>query len=192
MERLLIGASTGGIDALFKLLGEFDRSCPPVVVVQNIGLSCGKGIVTLFRKKLALEVTLASEDPVLSNGRVTVIAGFDYHMRFSARNPRVLERHSAPPVNGHRPSIDVLFESAEPFAPQVGAAHLTGMGNDGAAGLLRLKRVGALTIAQDEATSRVFGMPRVANEIGAACRVLPLDRIAGALLEGAAYERTSE
>ena len=96
-----------------------------------------------------------------------------------------------PPVNQHRPSVDVLFESAAALGPSVVGVLLTGMGRDGAQGLLALRRAGARTIAQDEATSVVWGMPREAIALGAAERVLPLDRVAGAILTLASSVRAA-
>lgn len=178
---VLIGASTGGVDALLNVLAVATRASPAVIVAQHTRVGYGKGLSETLRKNLAVEVVLARSGMPLSKGQVALVAGLPEHMVLQDNGGLTLVAEQGGPVNGHRPSIDVLFRSAVAFGSNVTAALLTGMGNDGAHGLLELKRAGATTIAQDECTSIVFGMPRVAAELGAANFVLPLQDIGSAL-----------
>lgn len=178
---VLIGASTGGVDALLNVLAAATCESPPVVVAQHTRVGYGEGLSETLGRNLAVDVVLARSGMPLSSGKVAVVAGLHEHMVFQDSGGLSLVAERGGPVNGHRPSIDVLFRSAIPFACNVTAALLTGMGNDGACGLFELRRAGASTIAQDEATSIVFGMPRVAAEMGAANLVLPLQDIGKAL-----------
>lgn len=178
---VLIGASTGGVDALLNVLAAATRESPAVVVAQHTRVGYGNGLGETLRRHLAVDVVLARSGMPLSKGKVALVAGLHEHMVLQDNGGLSLVAEPGGPVNGHRPSIDVLFRSAVPFGASVTAALLTGMGNDGAQGLLDLRRAGATTIAQDEGTSIVFGMPRVAAELGAANFVLPLQDIGNAL-----------
>jgi two-component system chemotaxis response regulator CheB len=150
------------------------------------------GFTRAFAERLdaecALEVREAADGDELRPGLALVAAG-GRHLRVfrGARGALRVRLGTDPPVGYHRPSVDALFHSvAEAAGPRAAAALLTGMGSDGAAGLAALRRAGADTLAQDEATSLVWGMPGEAVERGAARRVLPLDDIASALLASAA------
>jgi two-component system chemotaxis response regulator CheB len=183
-DRILcIGASTGGTEALRDLLTAMPADAPGTVVVQHMPA----GFTAAFARRLdgccALRVKEATDGDPVRRGQVLIAPG-DRHMalvrRGTAYSVSVFE---GPPVSRHRPSVDVLFRSAAQNAgPNATAAILTGMGDDGASGLMELRQMGAHTIAQDEATCVVFGMPREAIARGAAVSVLPLDRIAAALL----------
>lgn len=177
-----IGASTGGPGALVQVLRGLPDDFPlPVLLVIHIGAPFGATFAEWLDGQSGLRVRQARDGERLpSPGEPGVVtAPPDQHLLVRDGRLRLTldpERHSC------RPSVDVLFESV---AREVGAAAvgclLTGMGRDGAAGLLAIRRAGGATIAQDEATSVVFGMPREAIALGAAERVLPLDRIAPAL-----------
>lgn len=189
-ERLiLIGASTGGIDALIQILSAFPADCPPTAVVQHTGQAFSDSLIRLLGRAARPQVLPAGAATPLRPGTILVGAGCAGHLRLRPRPPMVAELTPGPPVSGHMPSVDALFGSALPLAPRVTAALLTGMGRDGAQGLLDLRRAGAHTLAQDEASSVVYGMPRAAAELGAAERILPLDRIATELLALSAEPR---
>ncbi|HLI86246.1 MAG TPA: chemotaxis response regulator protein-glutamate methylesterase [Bryobacteraceae bacterium] len=180
---IAIGASTGGIEAISTLLRAFPENAPAVVVVQHIPAGFSRAFANRMNEVCAIDVKEAEDGDMLRPGLALVAPG-DLHMvlRKSAAKYMVSVK-TGPRVCYQRPSVDVLFCSvAEAAGPLAVAALLTGMGADGAQGLLKLRQVGAHTIAQDEATCVVFGMPREAIERGAAEKVLPLDRIAAALL----------
>jgi two-component system chemotaxis response regulator CheB len=174
-----IGVSTGGPRALLDVLGALPRDFPlPVAVVIHIGGPFGSAFADWLDREVALKVEWAREGALPQPGRVA-LAPPDVHLALRSRRfalTRDPERHSC------RPSVDVLFESiAADYGPTALACLLTGMGRDGAAGLLAVRRAGGATIAQDEASSVVFGMPREAVLLGAAERVLPIAEIGPAL-----------
>ncbi|WP_136440739.1 CheB methylesterase domain-containing protein [Pacificoceanicola onchidii] len=179
---VLIGSSTGGVDALISILSDFGADCPPTVVVQHTGAGFGNSLASLLNRQCAASVSLVTSPRPLSQGEILVGAGTKSHLVLEGGREVCAKLIDAPPVSGHLPSVDMLFRSASSLGVQVSAALLTGMGRDGAEGLKELKEAGAHTIAQDEATSVVFGMPRAAIELGAASSVLPLHRIGRALL----------
>lgn len=182
-KLILIGASTGGVDALATLLSGFPADCPPTVIVQHTGKGFGTGLVQLLSLRSPARVVACRDGLELSSGMVCVAAGTSGHAVFSGFNPCRMAISRGDLVSGHMPSIDQLFLSAVPAARHVAAALLTGMGSDGAAGLLALRKAGAMTVSQDAATSVVYGMPRVAWENGGSERQLPLNRIGPALLQ---------
>lgn len=176
-----IGASTGGPGALVELLGALPRDFSlPVLVVLHLGLPFAGAFAEWLGKQLGRDVRYAvgGERLATLGGRI-VLAPPERHLVVKDGS---LSLSDAPERHSCRPSVDVLFESLASSALGVVAALLTGMGKDGAVGLLALRRAGALTLAQDEATSVVYGMPREAALIGAASRILPPSRIAGAVV----------
>jgi two-component system, chemotaxis family, protein-glutamate methylesterase/glutaminase len=181
---IAIGASTGGPAAVAEILRALPRDFPiPILLVIHIGTIFAPALAEWLDAQSSLRVSHAVHGellPPVGSGRV-LMASPDLHLvvrRGHVELTRGPERYSC------RPSVDVLFESlASELGPQVVACLLTGMGKDGAAGLLGLRRAGAATIAQDEATSIVYGMPREAALLGGAMEVLPLSRIAPALIE---------
>ncbi len=179
---LMIGASTGGIDALTTILASFPENCPPTAIVQHTGRNFSETLVKLLNKRCAAEVVRAKTGVVMQAGRICVAGGIDGHLTFeTGRQLKCLVKDS-PEVSGHRPSIDEMFTAALPFASRVIAVLLTGMGRDGAMGLRALRRAGAQTIGQDEESSVVYGMPRVAFELGAVQTQLALDKIGPELM----------
>ncbi len=179
---IAIGASTGGTTALRVLLDGMDADTPAIAIVQHMPRAFTGGFARLLDRTAGVHVREAADGDRLVHG-VALLAPGDSHMRV-VRGGRV-EVFSGPLVSRHRPSVDVLFQSvAESYGARAVGVILTGMGADGAAGLHEMRRAGALTIAQDEATSVVFGMPREAIERGAAECVLPLQDIAGAARAG--------
>lgn len=186
---ILIGASTGGVDALLSVLTGFPADCPPTLIVQHTGAGFGTSLVGLLGRQCRPSVVAATDAIAPSRGQIVVAAGLKAHMQLAlskGSSVPAIRLSDDGPISGHIPSVDALFTSALPIAPRITAALLTGMGRDGADGLLALRKAGAQTIAQDAATSVVYGMPRAAAEVGAAQRILPLGKIADALLAACA------
>jgi len=157
--------------------------CPGILIVQHIPAVFSKALAGRLNQVCAMEVKEAANGDVLTSGRALVAPG-NFHMllRRSGIALRVAAQ-AGPQVNYQRPSVDLLYSSvAEICGEDAIGVLLTGMGSDGARGLLKLKRAGAFTIAQDEATSVIFGMPGEAIRLGAACRVLPLGQIGRVVL----------
>lgn len=179
---MLIGASTGGIEALLKVLAHFQSDCPPVLIVQHTGGAFASSLIRLLDGASPAHVLPAQDAIPLAAGHIYLAPDDQYHLTLSpGRKPRATLT-VGPAVSGHRPSIDALFNSALHRASKISAALLTGMGKDGAVGLTHLRRAGAHTIGQDQKTSVVYGMPRVAMEMGGVCQQLPIQDIGKALL----------
>lgn len=187
-EVIVIGASTGGVEALHSLLATFPADCPPTLIVQHINGCFAGAIAQSFDRAARPRVMLATSDTPLERGTVLLAPGNDRHLQVASAGSLGLRcvLREGDPVSGHRPSVDRLFSS---LAATLGGAKgpralgvlLTGMGQDGAQGMAQLASIGARTIAQDQASCVVFGMPRAAIELGAASEVLPLDRIGPAI-----------
>jgi two-component system chemotaxis response regulator CheB len=180
-----IGVSTGGVQAVQKLLCDFPADAPGLVIVQHMPPDFTAAFAARLNNdpKIALEVAEAKHHDPIRPGRALVIPG-DTHglVRRTGVGYRV-ELMEGPPVCRHKPSVEVLFRStAQAAGPHSAGVIMTGMGDDGAGGLLEMREVGALTIAQNEATCVVFGMPREAIRRGAAKFVTPLDHIAQAVM----------
>lgn len=176
-----IGASTGGPQALAEVLSQLPSNFPAaVLVVQHVDEQFAPGLAEWLQHHCALPVALARQDEPLAPGAVWIANGRE-HLTYSAGVARYTP---VPRRTVHTPSIDVLFGSlALPhLAPRIGLL-LTGMGRDGAEGLLAMRNSGAYTIAQDEATSVVYGMPRAAAELNAAREILPLPAIASRMAD---------
>ena len=183
---IAIGASTGGVDALLTMIGDFPKDCPPTVIVQHMPAQFTTSFADRLSRFCPPHVEEASTGTILKRGHVYLAPGGSRHMEVvGAAAPRI-RLYEGDTVSGHRPSVDVLFRSvARLKLPAIGVM-LTGMGADGAAGLKAMRDAGARTIGQDEATSVVYGMPQVAFQMGGVERQLPLPRIAAAALEMAA------
>ncbi|MEM8753503.1 MAG: chemotaxis response regulator protein-glutamate methylesterase [Pseudomonadota bacterium] len=177
----LLGASTGGVDALMALTASLPAACPPTLIVQHMPAAFSESFASHLNGVCPAEVRLAEEGAPLRQGVVYVAPGGERHLVVDKTGSRC-RLAEGPKVNGHSPSVDRLFASAEPLAARVSAALLTGIGADGAEGLRLLRDGGAKTFAQDEATCVVYGMPKAAGRMGAVERELPLARIAPALL----------
>ncbi len=182
-KMILIGSSTGGVEALRKVLVGFPTDCPPTVIVQHTGRSFGPGLVSLLDKICPAKVVAASDGVLLEPGMVHVAAGMEEHLGLTPRKPVRTRLKAGPRISGHAPSVDALFNSAVPMAKDVVATILTGMGQDGARGLGDLRKAGATTFAQDKKSSVVYGMPRVAWETGAAQKQVSLANMATTLLQ---------
>lgn len=182
-KLIAIGASTGGTEAIFKVLSRLPGHMPGIVIVQHIPPMFSKMFADRLNNQTNFEVLEAKNNDLVLPGRVLVAPG-DQHMRVRKVGDQLkVEVFSGERVNGHCPSVDVLMHSvAESVGDKALGVILTGMGYDGAKGLLAMKRKGARTIAQDEASCVVYGMPKVAFEIGAAVRQVSLDQMHQAIL----------
>jgi len=187
---IAIGASTGGTEAIAYVLERLPKSSPAIVIAQHIPPMFSRAFAERLNKQCAVAVKEAEDGDALRPGLALVAPG-DFHMLLRrAASGYSVSVKTGPKVCYQRPSVDVLFSSvAEAAGPAATAALLTGMGADGARGMLAMRQKGARTIAQDEATCVVFGMPREAIALGAAERVAPLSRIPEALMAGARVAR---
>ena len=183
-ELIALGASTRGTEAIERILMEMPVDSPPIVVVQHIPRLFSAAFASRLNRLCRIEVREAKDGEPIVPGQA-LLAPVDLHMlvcRLSGRLSVVLK--DGPLVSYQKPSVDILFKSlAGSVGSNCAAALLTGMGSDGAQGLLKLREAGARTIAQDEASCVVYGMPREAVKIGAAEWVLPLTSIGSALLQ---------
>jgi len=185
-----IGASTGGVEALLSVLGEFPKECPPTVVVQHMPATFTRSFAERLNRTCAPEVTEAVDGAPLLPGHVYIAPGGVQHLTVGGGSRPFCRLSPGETVSGHRPSVDVLFGSvARSIGPAAVGVILTGMGRDGAEGLLEMRRAGARTLGQDESTSIVYGMPKAAWTLGAIERQLPLDGIASAILDLCTAER---
>ncbi len=187
LKVLAIGASTGGTRAIEAVLRALPPDAPGTVIVQHMPAQFTGPFAERLNGVCPVEVREARDGDLVVPG-LALIAPGNYHMVLERSGARYLVRvRSGPPVHHQRPAVDVLFQAAARAAGRnVVAALLTGMGADGAQGLLALRRAGAHTIAQDEASCVVFGMPREAIALDAAAEVLPLPEIPAALVAAAA------
>lgn len=181
-KLVLIGSSTGGVEALMTILSSFPPDCPPTAIVQHTGQGYGESLARLLDRNCAARVILAADGTRLQAGQVILAAGHTAHMELSPDSPPVVRMRKGPPIAGHCPSVDALFRSALSMGKRVIGVLLTGMGTDGADGLLHLRRSGAHTIAQDEASSLVYGMPKAAFNTGAVVSQLHIDKLGPEIL----------
>jgi len=189
---VVIGASTGGPQAIETILRELNADTPPVVITQHMPENFTRAFAKRLDELMPVEVKEAEHGDLLLKGRVLIAAG-GRHLRLRRMAlDLVVELVDGPPVNRHKPSVDVLFKSVVDASPDAALCILlTGMGNDGARGLYELKQHGFHTVAQDEASSVVWGMPREAVKLGAVEpeNVLSLDRITQAIHSFAARKK---
>ncbi len=176
---IAMGASTGGTEALSKIIVELPSNMPPILIVQHIPEGFSRAFAERLDQISHLRVKEAADGDNLEPGRVLVAPG-DKQMTIAGRPGHYrVQVYAGEKVSGHRPSVDVLFRSvAEQVKGKMLGVILTGMGSDGAEGLLQMKNAGALTFGQDAASSVVYGMPKVAHQLGAVGKVLPLNQIA--------------
>jgi two-component system chemotaxis response regulator CheB len=178
---ILLGASTGGVEALREVLTALPADLPPIAVVQHIPAGFSRALAERLDGLCAAQVKEAADGDRLLPGTILIAPG-NHHLLLQWNGSYYQARVTGgPPIWHQRPAIDVLFKSVADsrHAGQCVAGILTGMGRDGAEGLLRLREMGAATFAQDEASSIVYGMPRAARENGAAQSILPLEGVAG-------------
>jgi two-component system chemotaxis response regulator CheB len=182
-QVVAIGISTGGPNALSYMLPLLPADLPSaVLVVQHMPAGFTEVFASRLNKACALEVREARDGDLVTPGRVLIAPG-DYHMKIKKTAlSTIVVLSSRPAVNGHRPSADVLFNSvAAEYGPSSVGVIMTGMGEDGAEGIGEIKKAGGRTLAQDENTSVVFGMPKAAIRRGYIDRVIPLERMAEAV-----------
>ena len=180
-----IGSSTGGVEALLQIIGRFPETCPPTVLTQHMPATFTRSFAARLDRSCGATVEEAYDGAPLEPGHIYLAPGGSTHLEVVRSGGRLGCRlREGDPVSGHRPSVDVLFKSV---AEATGAASLgvilTGMGRDGAQGLLAMRKAGARTLGQDESTCVVYGMPRAAHEIGAVERQLPLNALGEAILD---------
>jgi two-component system chemotaxis response regulator CheB len=180
---IAIGSSTGGVEALITILSQFPENCPPTVISQHMPATFTRSFADRLHKLCRPKVAEASDGAPLATGQIYLAPG-DAHLEVTKSSVPRCRLSRAEKVNGHRPSVDVMFRSVtQSFGANTVGVLLTGMGRDGADGLLALRKAGAETIGQDENTSVVYGMPKAAFEIGAVVYQLPLERIAARVLK---------
>jgi two-component system, chemotaxis family, protein-glutamate methylesterase/glutaminase len=178
-----IGASTGGVEALIAVLSRYPENCPPTVITQHMPGTFTKTFAERLNRLCSARVCEASDGAKLTQGQVYLAPGGVAHLEVVGAKQMTCRLNATGLVNGHRPSVDVLFESVSTTAGSraVGVI-LTGMGRDGADGLLAMRNAGAKTIGQDKTTSLVYGMPKVAFERGGVEKQMPLDGIGNEIL----------
>jgi two-component system chemotaxis response regulator CheB len=189
---ILLGASTGGTEALREVLTHLPGDLPGIAIVQHIPAHFSKAFADRLSQSCAFEVREARDGDVLTPGLALVAPG-NFHMMLQWTGQVYRARIADGPTIWHqRPAVDLMFKSAADLAgPNAIAGILTGMGKDGAEGLLKLRERGATTFSQDEESSVVYGMPRVAWEMGGSQRQLPLDRIADFIIHAVAQQQGS-
>jgi len=180
---VLIGASTGGVEALKALLLGLPADCPPILITQHMPARFTTAFANRLNRECQMTVSEAQHNDPVEPGHVYIAPG-SHHLELVRSGSRfTCSLNDAPPVSGHRPSVDVLFRSG---ARTIGAngigVILTGMGKDGAEGMLEFRRAGATTLGQDEESALIYGMPRAAFERGAVMRQYSLGHMADAIL----------
>lgn len=184
-DLIAIGSSTGGVTAIREVLESLPNNLPPIVITQHMPEGYTARFAERLNRDCSMTVVQASNNQELENGHVYIAPG-THHLKISKRGSHyVTELLDGNTVSGHKPSVDVMFQSIAKASGnnKTVAIMLTGMGRDGAQGMLELKQLGCPTIGQNKETCVVYGMPRAAYEIGAVDIELPLDGIASGLLE---------
>jgi two-component system chemotaxis response regulator CheB len=183
-QLIVLGASTGGVEALSSVLSRLPAGLPGICVVQHIPPVFSKTFADRLNQTCKLNVREAAQGDEVRAGTCLIAPG-DFHLRLLSRDGRYrVKLDQSPLLHFTRPAVDVLFESAAECAgPFVVAALLTGMGRDGAQGMKRLKAAGARTLAQDEQTCVIYGMPKAAVELGVVDRQVSLEGLPQAILQ---------
>ncbi len=185
---IAVGASTGGTEALRVFLAALPTDCPPVVIVQHMPEVFTRAFADRLNTECGIEVAEARDGDRLETGRALIAPGNRHMLVNRTGEELVVQIIDGPLVSRHRPSVDVLFRSvATSVGSKAVGVIMTGMGDDGAQGLLEMKQAGAVNIAQNEASCVVFGMPREAVARGAVDLVVPLERIATEVLSRSVY-----
>lgn len=181
---IAIGSSTGGTKALEAVLPSLPVNIPGMVIVQHMPPIFTKSFADRLDTVCKINVKEAEEGDLIRPGQALIAPG-NHHMLVEKKGAKYYTKlKQGPPVHHHRPSVDVLFNSvAKVVGVNATGVILTGMGSDGAKGLLAMKEKGAYTMAQDKSTSVVYGMPKVAKDKGGVSEVLPLHKIAGAIID---------
>lgn len=183
-KLIIIGASTGGTEAIKEVLIRLPADVPGILVTQHMPENFTKSFADRLNSLCKISVKEAEHNERVLPGHAYIAPGHSHLLLKRSGANYMTELNQGPPVNRHRPSVDVLFRSAANVAgANAMGIILTGMGKDGAQGLLEMKQAGSHTIAQDEESCVVFGMPKEAINVGGACEVLPLQAIARRTLE---------
>lgn len=183
-KLIVIGASTGGTEAIKEVLTRLPADVPGILVTQHMPENFTRSFADRLNSLCKISVKEAEHNERILPGHAYIAPGHSHLLLKRSGANYMTELNQGPPVNRHRPSVDVLFRSAANVAgANALGIILTGMGKDGAQGLLEMKQAGSHTIAQDEASCVVFGMPREAIALGGACEVLPLQNVARRTLE---------
>jgi two-component system chemotaxis response regulator CheB len=186
---ICIGASTGGTEALRDVLEKLPASSPAIIIVQHMPEKFTGAFARRLNGLCAIEVKEAADGDVVQAGRALIAPGNQHMVLHRAGSRYTVNIVDGPHVSRHRPSVDVMFRSASQVAGRNAMGIiLTGMGDDGARGLLEMRQAGSHTIAQDEESCVVFGMPKEAIQRGGAIKIVPMSRIAG---EIEAYGRSA-
>jgi len=180
---ICIGSSTGGTEAIKEVLFDMPTNCPPILMAQHIPAAFSASLAERLNRICAITVKEAKAGMPLEAGHAYLAPG-DFHLKVIEKNGRLITAlDDGDKVNGHKPSVDVLFQSAiSCVGKNIVAAILTGMGSDGANGLKSIQDNQGITFAQDEATSVVWGMPGAAVKLGAVEHILPINKIRNGLL----------
>jgi len=184
-----IGASTGGVEALLKVLKHFPENCPPTLIVQHMPANFTKSFARRLDGCTPASVAEAQEGVTLRKGHIYLAPGGDRHLEFDFLAGNKCRLVEGGPVKGHTPSVDKMFHSFSKLGNRAVGVLLTGMGSDGAEGLKAIRDAGGRTFGQNEVTSVVYGMPKVAKEIGAVGQQLPLNLIGPAILDACREKR---
>jgi two-component system, chemotaxis family, protein-glutamate methylesterase/glutaminase len=181
---VLVGASTGGVEALKALLMGLPADCPPILITQHMPARFTTAFANRLNKECPMTVSEAVHNEIVEPGHVYIAPGSHHLELVRVGTHYACALSDGPPISGHRPSVDTLFRSgARTIGPKGIGVILTGMGKDGAEGMLEFRRSGATTLGQDEASSLIYGMPRAAFERGAVMHQHPLMHMADAILD---------
>ena len=189
---VLVGSSTGGVDAIERLFKDFPADGPPVVIAQHMPEGFLKSFAKRLDENIAPSVRLARDGDMPTQGQVLIAPGGDHHLEVVPGKDLTLTATVADPGDLYVPTIDKLLLSARSHAPRIVGVILTGMGRDGAEGLLALKSGGAVTLAQSAESCVVDGMPRAARTAGAVDENVPIDRMGAAVLKACTSCRRGE
>lgn len=179
---IAIGASTGGVEALFAILKALPINCPPVLIVQHMPAAFTPGFAARLDKECALTIVEARDGTPIKPGTVYIAPGGTTHMELAGGVHGRIKLRAGERYSGHRPSVDVLFHSVAELGPAAVGVILTGMGRDGAEGLLAMHTAGARTLGQTQQSCVVYGMPRAAFALGAVDREIALSALPEAIL----------
>ncbi|WP_018151349.1 protein-glutamate methylesterase/protein-glutamine glutaminase [Leeia oryzae] len=182
-KLILVGASTGGTEALREFLMPMPPDTPAILVTQHMPEMFTKSFAARLNSLCKIEVKEAEHGERVMPGHAYIAPGHSHMLLSRSGSNYVIELNQGPPVNRHRPSVDVLFRSGANVAgPNIIGVILTGMGKDGAQGMLEMKQAGAYNLAQDEASCVVFGMPKEAIALGGADEIVPLSKMSERVL----------
>jgi two-component system chemotaxis response regulator CheB len=189
-DVVAIGSSTGGVEALLSILTQFPETCPPTVITQHMPATFTASFAARLDRASGAKVTEAVDGALLEPGKIYVAPGGVSHLEVVRSAGLRCRLTQGDPVSGHRPSVDVLFNSvAQAVGDKAVGVILTGMGRDGAQGLLTMRKAGARTLGQDEQSCVVYGMPRTAFELGAVEKQVSLSSMGQSILDLASARR---